>query len=108
MARAEILSEIKQAEEEARKLVIRSDEARTQKISEARAHSKEIISKAEDDAAQMWSLEINRVKLELRKERETVIEKGIKEAEEIKARARKNISKANDFILNEFERAVNA
>ena len=41
-------------------------------------------------------------------EREKIVEKGKKEAQDIKIKAKKNIAKANKFILTEFERAVNA
>ena len=51
MSRAEILSGIKQAEEEANKFILLANEARAKKISEARAQSREIIQKAQEEAA---------------------------------------------------------
>ena len=108
MTRAEILSEIKQAEEEAKKLVIQANEARTLKISEARAQSREIIKNAEEKASQYSVSEISRAREKVKNERELIIEKGLKAAEDVKGKARKNIPKANKFILTEFERAVNA
>ncbi len=108
MTRAEILSEIKQAEEEAKKMVMLANEAKTQRISEAKIQSREIIKQAEEEATKYYVSEINRAKEQIKKERETITEKGLKTAEDVKARARKNIAKANKFILAEFERAVNA
>lgn len=108
MTRAEILSEIKRAEEEAKKLVIQANEARAQKISEAKAQSREIIKNTEEKAAQYSVSEISSAREKVKKERELIIEKGRKAAEDVKSRARKNIPKANNFILTEFERAVNA
>ena len=52
----------------------------------------------------------NQAKQEKRakKEKEKLIKKGYQEAEDIKSKAKKNIAKANKFILTEFERAANA
>ncbi len=108
MTRAEILSEIKLAEEEAKRVVIKSNEAKIQKISEAKAQSKEIIKKAEEEAALYSASEINKSREKFKKDREMIVEKGIREAEDAKIRARRNIPKAAEIILAEFERAANA
>jgi V/A-type H+-transporting ATPase subunit G/H len=108
MSRAEILSEIKQAEEEAKKYILLANDAKAKKISEARAQSREIIKKAEGDAALFSTSETSKAREIAKKEREKSTEKGKKESQDIKTKARKNIPKANKFILTEFERAVNA
>jgi ATP synthase H subunit len=108
MSRAEILTGIKHAEEEGANLVLRSKEEKTRKISEARVQSREIIKKAEDAASANSASQISKAREIARIEREKVVEKGKKEAQEIKNKARKNIAKSNKFILAEFERAVNA
>jgi V/A-type H+-transporting ATPase subunit G/H len=108
MSRAEILSDIKQAEEEAKKYILLANEARTKKISEARAQSREIIKKAQEDASLYSISETSKAREIAKKEREKIVGNGKKEAEEIKTKARTNIAKANTFILTEFERAVNA
>ncbi|MFA4955361.1 MAG: ATP synthase archaeal subunit H [Candidatus Methanoperedens sp.] len=108
MSRAEILSEIKQAEEEATKYILLANDAKAKKISDARAQSREIIKKAQEEAAIYSTLETSKAREIAKKEREISTEKGKKEAQDIKTKARKNIAKANTFILTEFERAVNA
>ena len=108
MTRAEILSEIKRAEEEAKKLVTQANEARDKKIIEAKAQSREIIKKSEEDAFQYSAAEINKARDVIKKEKEKIISKGLSDAEEIKKKSRKNIPNANKFILTEFERAANA
>jgi V/A-type H+-transporting ATPase subunit G/H len=108
MSRAEILTGIKQAEEEAKNLVLRSNEEKVRKISEARAQSREIIKKAEDDASKNSASEISKVRESAKIERDKVVEKGKKEADEVKSKARKNVAKANKLILAEFERVINA
>ncbi len=106
MTRAEILSEIKRAEEEAKNLVVKANEARNQSILEAKAKAREIIKKTEEEAANYAAGEISKAREIIREEREKLIEKGALEAQEIKKKAKKNITKATKFILTEFERAA--
>lgn len=108
MTRAEILSEIKQAEEEAKNFVAKANEARDKKITEAKAESREIIRKAEEEGLEYASSEINKAREIIRAERDKITDKGSLDAEDIKKKAKKNIPKATKHILTEFERAVNA
>jgi V/A-type H+-transporting ATPase subunit G/H len=108
MTRAEILSEIKRAEEEVKATVVKANESKNRKISDALGQSREIIRKAEEDARISADSEINEAKKLIKGEREKVVQKGISEALEIKNKAKKNVNKATEFILAEFERATNA
>ncbi len=106
MTKAEILSEIKKAEDEAKNLVAQANEARNKSISEARAKAREIIKQAEEEAQSFANDEMNKAREAIREEREKLLEKGALEAEELKKKAKKNITKASKFILTEFERAA--
>ncbi len=108
MTRAEILSEIKRAEEEAKNLVARAVEAKTQRISEAKAKAREIIKKAEEENHEYAASELSKAREIIKEEREKLVEKGAEEALDIKKKANKNVAKATKFILTEFERAANA
>jgi len=108
MTRAEILSEIKQAEEEAKAIVVKTNELKNKKISEASARSREIIREAEEEAQISADSEINESKKLIKGERENIVQKGASEALEMKNRAKKNVDKATEFILTEFERATDA
>lgn len=108
MTRAEILSEIKRAEEDAKNLVIQANEARNRRISGAKVQAREIVKGAEEEALRHAEQEMGRAKELIREEREKITAHGIGQAEEIKTKAEKNITKATKFILTEFERAVNA
>ncbi|VVB89553.1 Uncharacterised protein [uncultured archaeon] len=108
MTRAEILSEIKKAEEEAKAMVAQAAEAKNKKISEAKMAVREIMRKAEEDAAGIAESQINEARKRIQEEKGKIIEKGNLEASEIKQKARKNITKATKFILTDFERAANA
>jgi V/A-type H+-transporting ATPase subunit G/H len=108
MTRAEILSRIKMAEEEAKATAAKANESKNKKISDATAQSREIIRKAEDDARSSAESEINEVKKVIKGEREKIVQKGVSDSIEIKNKAKKNIDKAVNYILTEFERATNA
>ncbi len=108
MTRAEILSEIKKAEEDAKATVAKTIEVKNKKITEASARSREIIRKAEEEAQISAESEINEAKKLIKGEREKIVQKGTSEALEMKNRAKKNIDKATQFILTEFERAADA
>ncbi len=108
MTKAEILSEIKVAEEEAKTSVARAIEAKNKKISEAQAQSRDIIQNAEQEAQKYADSEISKVKTLIKEEREKIIQKGKAEADAIKAKAKKNVAPATKFIITEFERAVDA
>ncbi len=108
MTRAEILLEIKRAEDEAKALVAQSSEIKIRKISEAQAQSREIIKNAEEETQKYAESEISEAKKYIKVDREKITAKGKEEAEGIKNKAKKNVKKATEFILTEFERAVNA
>ncbi len=108
MTRAEILSEIKRAEEDARAMVAEAIEAKNKKLSEAKVQAREIIRKAEEEAARLAESQVNEARKAIQEEKQKIIEKGNVEASAIKQKAKKNVTKATKFILTEFERAANA
>ncbi len=108
MTKAEILSEIKRAEDDTKTMVAKANEAKNREISEAKMRSKEIIRKTEEEALQSAESEINKAREQIQKEKEKIIEKGFLDASVIKRNAQKNTSKATKFILTEFERAADA
>jgi V/A-type H+-transporting ATPase subunit G/H len=108
MTKAEILSEIKVAEEDAKTSVASAIEEKNKKISEAQAQSRDIIRSAEVEAQKYADSEVSKAKALIKEDREKIIQKGKAEAEAIKAKAKKNVAPATKFILTEFERAVDA
>lgn len=108
MTRAEILSEIKQAEEEAKSQVAQANEMKNRKISEANMQARENIKKAEEEAQKYSESAISEARKSIREEREKIVKKGIAEALEVKDKSKKNVLKATKFILTEFERAADA
>jgi V/A-type H+-transporting ATPase subunit G/H len=108
MTRVEILAEIKQAEDDAKALVSRALESKNQKISESKILSKDIITKAEEEALSYAESELRAAREEIKKEKALVINNGKIQAQAAKEKASKNTRKAVEFMLSEFERAANA
>lgn len=108
MTKAEILSEIKVAEDEAKTSVARAIEAKNKKISDAQAQSRDIIRNSEVDAQKHADSEVSKAKALIKEDREKIIQKGRADAEAIKAKAKNNVAHATKFILTEFERAADA
>ncbi len=108
MTRDEILSEIKKAENDAKTMVAASNESKNRKMAEAGAQAREIIRKAEEDARKYAESEISAARKKIKEEREKIIEKGIDEASQVKKKAKNNVANATNYILTEFERAVDA
>ena len=85
MSRTDILSEIKEAETKADASVAQAEADKKSAIAQARRDS---VSKIQSEAEKLAA--------------------GEEEAEAIEAAAREKIKEVNDFLTNEFERAINA
>ena len=106
MAKNEILSEIKKAEESAKSMVDEAIEAKNKHISDARAESREILKQAEIDAhkAAQDSFKVGEEKI--LEERDKIVNDGEKNAIAMSQKAQANIDKSVNYLLQEFERAV--
>jgi len=106
MAKNEILSEIKKAEESAKSMVDQAVDSKNKHISDARAESREILKQAEIDAhkAAQDSFKVGEEKI--LEERDKIINDGEKNALAMSQKAQANIDKSVNYLLQEFERAV--
>ncbi|MDI9395906.1 MAG: ATP synthase archaeal subunit H [Euryarchaeota archaeon] len=106
MAKNEILSEIKKAEESAKSMVEEAVDSKNKHISDARAESREILKQAEIDAhkAAQDSFKVGEEKI--LEERDKIINDGEKNALAMSQKAQANIDKSVNYLLQEFERAV--
>jgi V/A-type H+-transporting ATPase subunit G/H len=106
MAKNEILSEIKKAEESAKSMVDEAIESKNKRISDARAESREILKQAEIDAhkAAQESFKVGEEKI--LEERDKIVNDGEKNAIAMSQKAQANIDKSVNYLLQEFERAV--
>lgn len=106
MAKNEILSEIKKAEESAKSMVDDAIDAKSKRISDARAEAREILRQAEIDAhkAAQDSFKVGEEKI--LEERDKIVNDGEKNALAMSQKAQANIDKSVNYLVQEFERAV--
>ena len=106
MAKNEILSEIKKAEESAKSMVDDAIDAKNKRISDARAEAREILRQAETDAhkAAQDSFKVGEEKI--LEERDKIVNDGEKNALAMSQKAQANIDKSVNYLVQEFERAV--
>jgi V/A-type H+-transporting ATPase subunit G/H len=106
MAKNEILSEIKKAEESAKSMVDEAVDTKNKRISDARAEAREILKQAEIDAhkAAQDSFKVGEEKI--LEERDKIVNDGEKNAIAMSQKAQANIDKSVNYLLQEFERAV--
>ena len=108
MSRTDILSEIKEAETKADASVAQAEADKKSAIAQARRDS---VSKIQNEADKMraeFESVMTAEQAALDKEKAEKLAAGEEEAEAIEAAAREKIKEVNDFLTNEFERAINA
>jgi|GEM_PF-111699 len=106
MANNEILSEIKKAEEDARKAVSEATEDKNQKVAKARADARSIVEDGEEEAVKAAQTALKSGEAKINAQRSEIIEAGVREAESVAMKSQSNIPKAVDFLLEEFEREI--
>ena len=106
MANNEILSEIKLAEEDAKKAVSEATEEKNKKIAKARAEARQIVDDGEDAAVKAAQNALRSGEMEIDAKRNDIINDGVREAESVAMKSQSNIPKAVDFLLVEFEREI--
>jgi len=108
MAKTEILLRIKKAENDAKALIAEAAEAKSRRILEAKNAAGKIIRGAEEEAEKFAAEYLGKAKEDINREKKWILKGGLSEAEQIKAKAEKNVNKAAEYLIAEFERTVNA
>jgi V/A-type H+-transporting ATPase subunit G/H len=108
MAKDKILSEIKQAETNARIMVDSAAKEKNDRISKARVEAREIIKQAEVDAHKSSQSTLRSAEHELASQKQKIIEEGIKEADIVAKNAKAKVDQAAKNLISEFERAIHA
>ncbi|WMW22287.1 ATP synthase archaeal subunit H [Methanolobus mangrovi] len=108
MAKEKILSEIKEAEDNARKMVDDGNKRKNDRIASARAEAREIIKQAEVDAQKSAQSAMKSAEESIASDKAKIIENGENEAKFIASSASSNVDEAVKVIINEFERAIHA
>ncbi|MCK4937230.1 MAG: ATP synthase archaeal subunit H [Methanosarcinales archaeon] len=108
MTKAEILSQIKKAEEDAESIISEANELKAKKIMEAKNQSRELLEKAQYDSQKTGEQKIIQSKKGIVSEKEKMLNEGSVLAKSIKSEAEKNIDTATASLVELFERAINA
>jgi ATP synthase archaeal, H subunit len=106
MANNEILSEIKKAEEDAKKAVSEATEAKNQKIAKARTEARQVLEDGEEEAVKAAQNALRSGEAEIDAKRNEIVGEGVREAESVAVKSQSNIPKAVKFLLEEFEREI--
>ncbi len=108
MSRAETLLKIKEAEAEAKQIVSQAEEKAKATAVAARKEAVRIVQEADEKGRAAYDSAYAQEKARIAKEREATVKKGAEEADHLKAMARGNVPKADAYLLERFERTVDA
>lgn len=108
MTKAEVLSQIKKAEEDARSMISEANEAKAKKMRDAKVQGRELINTSQTESAKKGEQKIAKAKEEIKSEKDKIIREGLADAESIKTEANKNIAKATEYLVEQFERSIHA
>lgn len=108
MEKAEILQQIKDAEEKVRIAIKEAEERRKQLQAEGKRRSIEKLEAAEASLRKELDSRLSEAKSRIGTQRKALLDEGARKAEALTSNARQRMGKAEEFVLTEFERAVDA
>jgi len=108
LGKAEILQQIKVAEEKVRTVTKEAEEKRKQLQAEGRRKATERIDASDAALRREIDSKVSEARSRVERRKKALLDEGAKRAEELSANARQRMGKAKEFVLAEFERAVDA
>ena len=108
MEKAEILQQIKDAEEKVRIATKEAEERRKQLQAEGKRRGIEKLESAEAALRKELDSRITEAKSRIDTQKKALLDEGARKAEAMTSNARQRMGKAKEFVLTEFERAVDA
>jgi vacuolar-type H+-ATPase subunit H len=108
LGKTEILQQIKVAEEKVRVVTKEAEERRKQLQAEGKRRAIERIDAADAALRKAIDSRISEARSRIERRKKAVLDEGAKKAEALTANARQRMGKAKEFVLTEFERAVDA
>ena len=106
MSKAEILTQLKSAEEQAKGRRAKAEEEARHTVAAARKEASAITENANNRAAADARAKIDRAAKDIAAEANAVRAGGDRSAAELKSSAKKHVAAATGFLINEFERYV--
>lgn len=108
MGKAEILHQIKMAEEHVRVVVREAEEKRKQLQADGKRRALEKVEAADSDLRKQADARYAEAKRAVDVRKQAVLAEGARKAEALVSRARTNSGKVKALVLAEFERAADA
>ena len=108
MGKTEILQQIKDAEEKVRVVTKEAEARRKQLQAEGKRRAIERIDAADAALRKEIDSRVSEARSRIERRKKTVLDEGAKKAEALTANARQRTGRAKEFVLTEFERAVDA
>jgi len=108
MGKAEILHQIKVAEEQVRGMMAEAEEKRKQLQAEGKRKALEMVEAADTEMRKHADARYGEAKASIDAKKQAVLAEGSRKAEALVSRARSNSGKVKALVLSEFERAADA
>jgi len=108
LGKAEILQQIKDAEERVRVLTKEAAERRKQLQAEGKRKAIEQIDAADAALRKDAEQKVSEARSRIERRKKALLDEGSRKAEALMATARQRTGKAKEFVLTEFERAIDA
>jgi len=108
LEKGEILQQIRDAEEKVRTATKEAEDKRKQLQAEGKRKAIERIEAAEAMHRKELDSQITQAKSRIDSRKKALLEEGARKAQALQSSARQRMGKAREFVLAEFERAVDA
>ena len=108
MGKAEILIDIKKAEEKVRAMSLDAEDKRKQLQAEGKRRALAIMDTAEASMRTEGDAKLAKAKSDIDARKRVILDEGAKKASTLAAEARQRMRSAKEFVLSEFERAADA
>ena len=108
MGKAEILQQVRDAEAKIRALTKSAEEKRKQLQAEGKRKALEIAEKAEAEVNAKNDARMSAARTDIERRKKAQLEEGAKRASALKSAARSKMASAKNYVVSEFERAVDA
>jgi len=108
MGKAEILHQIKMAEEHVRVVVSEAEDKRKQLQADGKKRALEKVEAADSELRKQMDARYSEAKSSVDARKKAVLAEGTRKAEALVSRARTNSGKVKALVLSEFERATDA
>jgi vacuolar-type H+-ATPase subunit H len=108
LGKAEILREIKTAEEKVRSMIAEAEERRKQLQADGKRIALQRTEAAHKELRQQTDSKIAVAQARIDEQKKRLLEEGHARADAVASAARKKMGDAKEFVLSEFERAADA